>query len=386
MTRRAFYLALILIAALYAFAAFVFVGAAHAAMYACVGAQIDPAYVKQFDGVRGQLVDGHVRYPEKRWYREKQEWATRHGEAPGHHSEHLHMGACFPNGVTWESPNAERYVDVKYTFHNMNNYDVFSLGGSFVAFGRSTGAFEPADATAAVAALEPVMDASAGGATTVAYRTLRLRPATTNGLKELRWNLTVVETPGTTALFDRWQMDGRSYATDAYPGLGDPVEPIAENVRFVRNRTVVDFVDHNGEPKQDYHHAGWQEIEGVRTYQLGHANVSTPVGATLTGTARITDGGGPAAIEIDPNHHVHPDNRGSVTPIDFMGFSSSGTNFQRPFEIPTAGIPGVPAMGKWHKLVLLSHDVPECQRLNRVCPVGVRNTWTNVEVFPFKVS
>lgn len=375
MTRRAFYLALILIAALYAFAAFVFVGAAHAAMYACAGAPAN--YVKHFDGVRGQLVDGNVRYPEKRFWLEWQSWLTPVGQVPGHHSEHIHIAACVPQGETWLSPNDNRHLDIEFTFHNVVDYQAVKIQGSFVTKAGSRAAFELADTFAPLADINAAMNASGVEGATKAYASLPVRPSISNGFKEMRWGLKVVE-DGAGALVPEWELDARWYVTDAYAGL-PAVEPIDAQVRYIRLRSiVVHFFE--GARVQGYHHSGWcntPEARGSDEWNRDLLYQRAP--DSWYRCLRATDGGGPASLEINPNHHFHPDNRGAWF-SDFPFFTPQFVEQTVPLGSLNLGTTA------WHKLVFLSHDEPDCVRLNRECPPDVRPIWTNVNVLPFRVS
>jgi hypothetical protein len=81
-------------------------------VYECFGAPAD--YLQAFDATDG-VTDGRVMYPEARVYLETQGWLTSPGETPGHHSEHIHMGACFPQGERWRQPNNARTIDFRIT-------------------------------------------------------------------------------------------------------------------------------------------------------------------------------------------------------------------------------------------------------------------------------
>src|SRR5687768_13867203 len=82
-----------------------------ATMEPCLGA--DQAYHAAFDA-RDGTVDGTASYPEKRVFRQVQGWLTRIGETPGHASEHIATGYCFPQGEPW-APGSDR-MDAQHHF------------------------------------------------------------------------------------------------------------------------------------------------------------------------------------------------------------------------------------------------------------------------------
>lgn len=355
------------------------VSEAEAALPAC--SITDAGYKQRFDGVRGQAVDGNVRYSEKRIYLEFQTWLTPVGQEPGHHSEHVHVGACVPQGETWVSPNGDRYIDHVFIFHNVAGYRATAIAGSFVTASGSSAMFEPVT-QAQLDTLTAAMNASGNGATTRVYLSLKMRSQPTNGRKEARWGLHVARS-GPAALVETWKLDARWYSFDAYAGL-PTVSPISDHVSYVRSRTVVEFF-RDGLLKLDYHHSGWcnpPASEG--SWEWTRDFIIRPRASAEDVCVRVTDGGGPAALEIDPNHHVHPDNRGKWF-TDFDQFVSGNTD---PDQLKTISVPfGSLALASGlHRLAFLSHDEPECARLGNPCPTDVRPVWTNVAVLPFKVS
>src|ERR1043165_4819208 len=78
----------------------------------CFGAGVDPGYLAAFDARSGPA--GAINYNQGRFYRESQSWATPLGVEPGHHSEHIHMASCIPNGRTLTAPFG---LDIAFTFH-----------------------------------------------------------------------------------------------------------------------------------------------------------------------------------------------------------------------------------------------------------------------------
>lgn len=361
-------------------AALAFAGQAHASLTGAFGPTAK--YRAAFDDVRGQSANGQVGYDEPRTCLEWQSWLTPVGQTPGHHSEHMHIEACVPQGQTWLSPNDARYIDVNVTFHNMLDYKVTNLAATFhycVPGGScdsnahaSRRAFDDSDQPGVLDDLTAAAKASAGGATTNVYRSFKLTPATYNGLKEIRLTLSV-ERGGPGALVERWVLDSRWYATDLYAGLPDG--SLFTGARYIRERTIVDFIRPDGTLKtNEYHHAGFN------AYTWGRSFFATAKTGTWNVPLRVTDGGGPASLEVNPDHHSHPDYPGDWH-NEFVMFSPPGVEALRTEPVPVSD-PAIPV--GVNRLVFISHDEPDCQRLGNSCPEGTRPTWTNVTAISFK--
>jgi hypothetical protein len=318
----------------------------------CFGAPAD--YVQAFDATDG-VVDGRAMYPEPRVYLETQGWLTVPGQTPGHHSEHIHTGACFPQGETWVQPNDGRSLDVKHVFHNVVGYQVTVVRAGFVDSGGSAagGILYKADQLAELTAA-----ANSSADTTVAvFQRYLMEPAQTNGRKEIRIGLNLIRS-GPEALVDRWFTDGRWQSYINYPGL--PYRDPLEDSDIIRARNWFEI---NGQ--EDYHYGGF--TDSWRAKSMGVTGTTRPGVWRLHLTA--THDSNHEWLHIDPSFHSHPDDLG----LWWQTFRFKGSTVQ-PIDIPllAAGIPsGV------HKLVYLAHQVPD-----GVTPT--KPTSTVVNVIPFK--
>jgi hypothetical protein len=318
----------------------------------CFGAPAD--YVQAFDATDG-VVDGRAMYPEPRVYLETQGWLTPVGMMPGHHSEHVHTGACFPQGETWVQPNDGRSLDVKHVFHNVVGYHVAGVRGGFVDSGGSAagGIIYTADQLAELTAA-----ANSSADTTVAvFQRYPMKPATTNGRKEIRIGLDLVRS-APEALMDRWFTDGRWQSYINYPGL--PYRGPLEDSDIIRARNWFQI---NGQ--EDYHYGGF--TESWRAKSMGVTGTTHPGVWRLHLTA--THDSNRESLHIDPSFHSHPDDLGLWS----QTFKFKGSTVQ-PVDIPllAAGIPSGA-----HRLVYLAHQVPD-----GVTPT--KPTSTVVHVIPFK--
>jgi hypothetical protein len=79
-------------------------------------------------GAPGDYPNRH--YPEPRVFLESQGWWSAGRTFPGGASAHVHVGLCFPQGVTW-SPDANGKVrlDFRIVFHNASHYRVARFRG-----------------------------------------------------------------------------------------------------------------------------------------------------------------------------------------------------------------------------------------------------------------
>lgn len=338
-------------------------------MTPCFGAPAD--YVAAFDTLDGSK-NGAVSYAQPRVYLEDQSWATPEGQIPGHGSEHMHVGACWPQGLTLTDAAPFKRIDVGYVFHNMVDYKITEAGMS--AF-NGTGSSALYQATPEqIAALQVKMDASIGHLVVQqAFQSYPIVQARENGLKESRGGLHVVQS-GPAAVFEDWRLDIRHYFTYNYAGLPLHAAPNLQQF-YLRNRSVTQF-QRNGGTSHDYHHSG------RCAYDLTRADFVRywPNGKSIC--LRASDGGGQAYLEVDPNHHIHCTSgptcdNGEYRGIWFKDLGNSKLWPHHPCEcayaldvsIPTAGFaPGL------HKMVFLSSD-----------SAPGRGTWTNVNVWPFRV-
>jgi hypothetical protein len=383
---------------------------AHASSaYPCFGAPAD--YVAAFDTARGQAADGAVTYAEPRWYDEQQSWATHALAFPGHHSDHIHMGRCVPNGETWTATN--RPMDVEYTFHNDTAYTVKSAGMSYLWGDPNAGPTAKGYAASAtqIAELQAAADASGGGVVTHAFQSYQMAVPPVNGFKEVRNSLSLVRKT-VDAVFPTWILDARWYETDNVAGLTTAAGINGQIA--VRNRSHVTFPK-AGDPatiQDDYHHSGWCGMTGTpfgSTQTAGSALFTRSLLApSWTGDRSVclyvSDGGGPALLMIDPDFHHHYDAPTAACPnVDANGnclgvwywqptgvrheiFGGAGGQQNVAVTIPgsvlAALTPGP------HRLVFRSDDFPDCVRNNNFtswsgCPADVRGEWTNISVLPF---
>lgn len=382
----------------------------------CFGVGVDPGYLAAFDTRAGQKNDGQVVYNDAgRFYRESQSWATPVGADPGHHSEHIHMAMCIPNGLTMTGPFP---LDIAYTFHSMQDYRIDSASLSAVSPNGQSVALWIAT-PAQVAQLQVAADASGNGSVQRVFFSITTIAAKVNGWKEVRGGIATTES-GPAAIFNTWKLDQRFYYIDNYPNLPavTPVAPPSQNA--IRNRPLItaDGFDHSL-----YHHAGWCGFDGK--YKWPSASTSdtdcysarwkrSSINGVWSDTASkrvglyVTDGGGDAYLMIDSDFHNHYDATGHSTTtanvcqnVDGNGnclgsfvwrpnnarqelFSSGGSPHVTEATIPASAIAAL-APGL-HKLVFLSSDAPECERNNFPCPDGTRGEWSNVEVLPFRVQ
>jgi len=339
----------------------------------CFGA---PAtYVTAFDTVRGQGKNGAVTYPEARVYLEWQSWATPNGETPGHHSEHMHFGACVPQGATVTTTFD---LDLAYTFHNMVDYNIDHGGEQAVV---STGGQTLWNTTPAQEAqLEAAMDASGTG-TTSAYFSVTTQP-TTSGPKEVRGGLTVVQS-GPSAVFEIWALDSRWYYTSAIPGQPQAANPpVPAKVAYIRMRTMADWDDAKGH-HHDYHHSGFG---GDSEYWM--RSTFTTYWSSKSLLLQVTDGGGPGLAMVDPDFHNHYAAPTPTCPnVDALGnclgrwFQDLGNNKFDWAIAPDGGawqktvtVPASSLGSGLHRFVFRSDD-----------SAPTRGTWSNVVVLPFRV-
>lgn len=367
-------------------------GANQANARSCFGVKTNPNYLAAFDTVKNQKADGAVRYSQPRWLMEWQTWATPAGQAPGHHSEHIHVAACIPNGQTITGPYR---LDLLYTAFNMVDYKVFQVAMNAVSKTGSNAIWVANDAQkAGVQAMLDRADPGAGPQTFALSVKVNAPPA--NGFKEIR-NAITLDADGPDAVFLRWQHDPRWYYTDAWPSVTNTSEPLT-NQRAIRVRPQVQFLNLDGVLKTDYHHSGFAgfgtctfpNITDTQSDSWTRGIMSKPWRQSKTICLYNTDGGGQWFLEIDPNHHVHDPNapggedHGTLVATEDRRFGSDGNPGLKLVTVPVSEF----EHGSLHKLVFVSHDFPECagqagQTWER-CPAGTRGTWTNVTVIPWR--
>ena len=306
----------------------------------CFGAPAD--YVQAFDATDG-VVDGRVMYSEPRVYLETQGWLTAPGQTPGHHSEHIHMGACFPQGETWLQPNDARTIDFRIILHNVVGYRVTKFGASFSDANNSGGGL-----SASAAQLAELNEAAAASRdmTVKVYQSYGMKPIGTNCRKSFRPKLEV-EPVTDEALVDGWFVQSSWHNYFNYPGL--PTCTPSDDRDSIRTRNW------NG---TSYHWAGF--LNNFRASQMDETKPD-PWNLKLS----ATHGTNQESLHIDPDFHHHPDNLGLW--YENYSFHNVG-EFTVTVPLVENDIHGI------HKLVFLGHK-----------GVGTdRPASTVVNIIPFK--
>jgi hypothetical protein len=373
----------------------------------CFGASVDTGYVQKFGTLRGTTTPSTLEYPEGRWYREAQSWATEPAEDPGHPSEHMHIATCFPNGQTMTGTFD---LDIVVTFHNFKDYKVLQAGQNTVTPSGSRILWRASPEV--VAQLQAAADASGEGgphgSVQKVYFSVRTELPMRNGFKEVREAIKTQEVgPDSEAIFVTWQFDPRWYFTDAIAGLPDALQAV--NQMAIRNRSQVTHRNLDGTVTGPlYHHGGLCGMDGIdhlstiyptdcASKKWTDVDVSKPWSTTEDKriTLYFTDGGGDTFLMINPELHGHYDAPTTACPnVDANGnclgkwFWQGVTCCSQQFPVVTipASVLASLDASKVHRLVLLSSDEADCERLDTACPAGVRGEWSNVEVLPFLVD
>ncbi|MGH3030598.1 MAG: hypothetical protein ACRDNE_07505 [Gaiellaceae bacterium] len=302
----------------------------------CFGAPAE--YVAAFD-TRDGRADGRVSYREPRVYLEVQGWLTKVGEAPGHHSEHVHSGTCFPQGQRWAPRVRRGRLDYRHVFHNVVGYKVVAVRGGFVDTGVKI-----KESAAQLAKLNAAAQRSAG--TTVAvfqsYR-LNFRRARTNGRKETRTGLDLRRS-SSEALADRWFTSTGWQSYFAFRGKRK-ARPIRECDSIISRNWVTPF---------DYGNVGvgcsWRA-----------SRMDDAVPGSWRVRAGMASGVERASLHVDPDFHHHSNDPG----IWSRSLSREGS-----VTIPTTGFPsGI------HRVVYRGHE-----------GAGSKITSTVITVIPFRVG
>jgi hypothetical protein len=307
-----------------------------AAAVRCFGAP--PDYVAAFDARDGKR-DGKVRYPEPRVYVEVQGWLTNVGETPGHHSEHVHSGTCFPQGQTWAPKVRKGRLDYRHIFHNVVGYKVVAVRGGFVDTDVKIN-----ETDAQLARLNAAAQRSAD--TTVAvfqsYR-LNFRRARSNGRKEMRTGLDLRRSSG-EALADRWFTSTGWQSYFAFPGRRNR-SPIRDCDSIISRNWVTQF---------EYGNVGLR-----CSWRASRMDDAAPSSWRLR--ADMASGVERGSLHVDPDFHHHPDHPG----IWSKELASEGS-----VTIPTAGLPA-----GTHRLVYMGHEEADSEI-----------TSTTLTVIPFRVG
>lgn len=339
---------------------------AQVASFSCVGPPAD--YIAAYDTVRGQPADGQVTYSYETVYIEFQGWVTPNDgvSVPGHHSEHIHEGACLPNDVTLTDANAaSRYVDTKYVFHNVTNYTVTSASLSLIDKLNSAPGF--ASTPAELAELNAAAQASGDLETVTVFQSHVLAAATTNGIKEFRWAINVSRN-SPAALVDEWRVSGRSYVTQNYAGL--PLrDPLDCNIDFVRTQNWIKFFNEAGQNREPYTYAGFGDSWLSPTCDVTKFTPDVLAQArpdVWEPTVRLTDGASKASVFVNPNFHAHPDTYTWKTDLVAPAMQ---TNIPVSIPLGDLGLSGV------NRLMVQGHKWPGTVQIQ---PIG-----TAVTVIPF---
>lgn len=346
------------------FAFFVASTDAQAGLQGCFGPPKE--YVQAFDTVRGQSQNNQVDLPYPSTYIEFQGWVTTNNpfvESPGHDSEHIHGGACFPQGETLNDANASPwFLDVMWIGHNVRDYKVVAVQGTLVDKVASQGVIH---ATQAQLDDLTVAFAFSAGTTVRVFQTFQIAAATTNGIKELRFGLHT-EKSGDAALVDKWRFNGRVYFTHDYAGLPDR-DPKDVNVRFIRTQNWV-FYTVNGVLKEAYNYAGFGNSGAWKRSLLSPARP-----ASWDVPIRMTDGSKKGTLAVNPNFHGDHDHFG-----DWHHEYDPVPDIVETFTVPlgTLGLPlGI------NRFFVRGDEYPEAYPNPSVKPVS-----SSVVVLPFRVS
>lgn len=367
------------------------VGAASVTMTPCFGAPAD--YVAQYDGVRGQAVDGQVTYPYKTVYLEYQGWLTANTDAngdgvvdvpPGHHSEHIHEGACLPEGQVIDDSVEPWFLDAKYTFHNVVNYTLTSAAAQSITAGGSTNVFV-ANATQ-VAEMNAAMQQSGSLNTITQFESYQSSSTLNqgNGWKELRWNV-VVDRANSSALVDEWKINGRSYYDQELAGktAATPLGSPDCHIDFVRTQNWITYHDEANAVQTSYGYAGFGDsrmnLDGdcIHPARFSPDALATTRPDPWSTIARTTDGTNRLFVYIDPNFHVHPDSY--AWSQDLGDPASSGTLIQGGYD-NTISVPlgSLSLAGGVHRFMVQGHKWPGTPQIK---PIG-----TSITVMPFLVA
>jgi hypothetical protein len=321
--------------------------------YPCFGAPAD--YTAAFDTVRGQPQDGAVTYPERRVYLSSQSWLTPNVDAnsdgtidtpPGHHSEHVHFEACFPEMETWADANASRKLDAKLTFHNVSDYTVTNITGALVdGNGGAAGGITvtPAQITEANTAANNSGSTTNIGLATI-YQSYPMNQVASDGQKEFRPTINLART-NSAALVDLWFVQGFWYSIFNYAGLPTHSSDVANGPEELRTRS-------------------WFKIGTTEKYSYaGYANSLAWTATDLSTNRRpdtwtpylfASDGTSKGSLHINPNFHIHPDDPG-IWHLDNLVFNANQANIV-PKSIPLSTLAGLPTV---NKLVFLGHRWPQ---------------------------
>lgn len=372
---------LALVAAISLLAVVNFTGASSAAAvsYACFGAPTD--YVAAFDTIRGQAADGAVTYPYRTVFLEYQGQLTPSSSATvGNTSEHIHEGACIPEGQTLNDVNApagSRFLDARYIAHNVLNYTVTSVAANSVTDTGSEPLF--VGTAGQVAALNTAFQASAGNGTATVFQSYAMRIGTGNGVKEMRWQVQV-DRSNAAALVDAWRVSGRAFFSQDYAGhpTGTPLGSPDCHIDFVRTQNWISYHDEAGQVKTSYGYAGFQDsqLRSDCSYPPGFTPdaLAVPKTGDWQTTIRTTDGTNRLSVFVDPNNHATPET--SAWKLDLGNPLVVGVLVQNDRNTPvTVPLSTLGLASGVHKFMVMGHKWPDVAQIR---PIS-----TMITVMPF---
>lgn len=338
--------------------------------YACVAPPTD--YLAAFDTVRGQPADGQVTYPYPTVFIEFQGQLTPSSSPTvGNTSEHIHEGACIPEGQTLDDVNApigNHFFDARYIAHNVLNYTVTSVAATMVTQNGSQNIFS--GTAQQVADLNAAFQASANNGTDTVFQSYPMSVGTSNGIKELRWQVQV-DRSNTSALVDQWKVSGRAYFSQNYAGL-PTVAPLGSpdcHVDFVRTQNWIVYHDEAGLVKTSYGYAGFgdSQMNPDCTYPAGFmpAALAQAKTADWPTVIRTTDGTNKLTALLDPNNHVTPET--FVWKQDFGDPADTGTLVQGGYNNPaTVPLSTLNLAAGVHRFMVMGHKWPSTPQIKPI--------------------
>lgn len=348
----------------------------------CYGAPAD--YIAAFDTVRGQPADGSVTYPYKTVFLEFQGQLTpSSATSVGNTSEHIHEGACIPEGQTLNAANApagSRFFDARYIAHNVLNYTVTSVAATMVTQNGSTNLF--VGTSQQVASLNTAFQASAGNGTATVFQSYPMAIGTGNGVEELRWQVQV-DRSNSSALVDQWKVSGRAYFSQNYPGL-PTVAALGSpdcHVDFVRTQNWIVYHNEAGLVKTSYGYAGFKDsqLNPDCSYPAMFMpdTLAQPKTGDWTTTLRTTDGTNKLSVSVDPNNHVTPET--AAWKHDFGNPATMGTLVQGGYNnVVTVPLSMLGLADGVHRFMVVGHKWPS--------PPQIKPISTSIVVMPFSLS
>lgn len=288
-------------------------------------------------------------YPEPRVFLESQGWWSEGRTPPGGASTHIHVGACFPQGVTW-SPEVDGRVrlDFRIRFHHAHNYRVARFRGGIACCDSIDGGGAKFDDTSTET--KTLIASAMPDGHVYVTKILDVDGAGSDGRKEARFTVDLRDT-----------RNGRRFLQSAgwQSYIDRPHTVVAANYRRADTVTA----------------RGWYEAFGYINagYAQAYSAASPPtVSGVWTPKVRMEPGSGGAPVT---SHRAH------VDPDFHMGVP--GWIVKRgagPFE-GRLSIDTTRLANGWHKLVLIA-NARKISARDRM-PDGASS---GVQVIPFLVS